>query len=307
MPATRRLIGLVLAALVLAVPAAAQPFPDLIPLPDGFRPEGVAGGAGSTFYVGSISTGAVFRGDLRSGDGDVLVEAQAGRSATGIEVDQRRRVFVAGGETGDAYVYDGRTGEELAAYQLVTDGGATFINDVVVAFGAAWFTDSFRAVLYRVPIGPNSLGAPSSVETLELTGDDFELVPGQFNVNGIETTPDGGRLVIVQSVTGTLFTVDAEDGFADAIELTGGDAAFGDGLLRSGTTLFVVQNQLNRIAVVELAADGGSGTVVDHLTDADLDVPTTVARFGPALYAANARFGVPSPDTATYDVVRVEM
>jgi hypothetical protein len=306
MPATRTLIGVVLAALLLAVPAAAQPFPDTVPLPDGFRPEGIARGSGSTFFVGSLSTGALFRGDLRTGDGDILVPGQAGRSAVGIEVDEHLRVFVAGGDTGDAYVYDGRTGEELATYEL-TDSDATFINDVVVAFGAAWFTDSLRAVLYRVPIGPNSLGDPSSVEELELIGDDFELIEGQFNVNGIETTPDGERLVIVQSITGTLFTVDPEDGFADAIELSGGDAAFGDGLLRVGSTLFVVQNQLNRIAVIELAEDGGSGTVVDHLIDADLDVPTTVARFGPALYAVNARFGVESPDTATYDVVRVEI
>jgi streptogramin lyase len=307
MPATRKLLGFVLAALLVAVPAAAQSFPDLIPLPNGFQPEGIARGSGTTFFVGSLSTGAVFRADLRTGDGDVLVPGQAGRSAAGIEVDQHQRVFVAGGDTGDAYVYDARTGDELAVYELVMDEDATFINDVVVTDTAAWFTDSFRAVLYRVPVGPNSLGDPSTVEELELTGDDFELVPGQFNVNGIETTPDGNRLVIVQSITATLFTVDPEDGLADAIELTGGDAAFGDGLLRDGTTLFVVQNRLNRIAVIELSEDGGSGTVVEHLTDADLDVPTTVAKFGSALYAVNARFGVPSPETATYDVVRVEI
>ena len=112
---------------------------------------------------------------------------------------------------------------------------------------------------------------------------------------------------IVQSFTGKLFTVDTEDGFADAIELTGGDAAFGDGLLRVETTLYVVQNMLNRIAVIELAEDGGSGTVVGHLPDADLDVPTTVARFGSALYAVNARFGIESPETAAYVVARVEI
>ena len=307
MPATRTLLGSVFAALVFAVPASAQPFPDLIPLPTGFQPEGIARGAGPTFFVGSISTGAVFRGDLRTGEGDVLAPGQAGRSAVGIEVDRHQRVFVAGGPTGDAYVYDGRTGEELATYELATGADATFINDVVVAFGAAWFTDSFRAVLYRVPIGPNTLGDPSSIEEVPLTGDDFELVPGEFNVNGIETTRDGTRLVIVQSITGTLFTVDPETGDADEIELTGGDAAFGDGLLRVGPTLYVVQNQLNRIAVIELAGDGGSGTVVDHLTDGDLDVPTTVAKFGSALYAANARFGIPSPEAAAYAVARVEI
>jgi len=304
MPWTRRLLGTVLGALVLAAPAVAHPFPEVIQLPTGFQPEGIARGSGPTFYVGSIPTGAVFRGDLRTGRGDLLVPGRVGRSAIGIEVDRHRRVFVSGGGTGDAWVYDGRTGAELAAYELATGADPTFVNDVVVTKTAAWFTDSFRAVLYRVPIGPGFLGDPSTVEALPLTGD-FELVPGEFNANGIETTPDAGRLVIVQSITGELFTVDPSTGDTDEIELTGGDAAFGDGLLRVGTTLYVVQNQLNRIAVIQLSGDGGSGTVVDHLTDPDLDVPTTVARFGSALYAANSRFGIPDPQAAAYEVVRV--
>jgi sugar lactone lactonase YvrE len=304
MRATRRLLGLVIGALLIAVPSIAQPFPEVIPLPTGFQPEGIATGKGSSFFVGSIPTGAIFRGDLRTGTGDLLVPGQAGRSAIGIEVDRRGRVFVAGGETGGAWVYDGRTGAELAAYQLATGADPTFVNDVVVTGNAAWFTDSFRAVLYRVPVGPRSLGDPSSVEALPLTGD-YVQEPG-FNTNGIEVTPDRHRLVIVQSSTAKLFTVDPATGVTDEIELTGGDAAFGDGLLLDGTTLYVVQNQLNRIAVIELAADGSSGAVVGHLTDPDLDVPTTVARFGSVLYAVNARFGIPDPETAEYAVVRVE-
>ena len=51
--------------------AVAAPFPSRIDLPDGFRPEGIAIGKGTTFYVGSIPTGAIYRGDLRTGDGDV--------------------------------------------------------------------------------------------------------------------------------------------------------------------------------------------------------------------------------------------
>jgi streptogramin lyase len=305
MPATRKLFGLVIGLLLVAAPSLAHPFPDVIPLPTGFQPEGIAVGKGPTFYVGSIPTGAILRGSLRSGTGDILVPAQAGRSAIGLEVDERGRVFVAGGFTGGARVYDGKTGEELAAYQLATTGEPTFVNDAVVTETAAWFTDSFRAVLYRVPIDGGKLGDPSSVEVLPLTGD---FVSGEgFNTNGIEVTPDRKRLVIVQSNTGMLFTVDPETGMTDGIELTGGDAAFGDGLLLVGTTLYVVQNQLNRIAVVELAADGSSGTVAGHLTDPLLDVPTTVAKFGSALYAVNSRFGIPEPETAEYSVVRIEI
>ncbi len=232
MPATRKLLGTVIGLLLLAVPSSAHPFPDVIALPTGFQPEGIAVGKGPTFYVGSIPTGAIFRGSLRAGTGEVLIPGQAGRSAIGLEVDERSRVFVAGGFTGGAWVYDGKTGEELAAYQLATAGVATFVNDVVVTKTAAWFTDSFRAVLYRVPIGKTKLGDPSTVEVLPLTGD-FVLGDG-FNTNGIDGHPETAkRLVIVQSNTGELFTVDPATGVTDAIELAGGDAAFGDGLLLS--------------------------------------------------------------------------
>jgi hypothetical protein len=64
---------------------------------------------------------------------------------------------------------------------------------------------------------------------------------------------------------------------------------------------------LNRIAVVELASNLASGEIVDLLTNSSFDVPTTIAKFGNALYAVNARFGtVPTPETE-YDVVRVPL
>ena len=67
---------------VLAAPAAAHspahsPFPKLIALPVGFQPEGIAL-KGPTFYVGSIPTGSIDRGDARTGSGDVLVPPQTG-------------------------------------------------------------------------------------------------------------------------------------------------------------------------------------------------------------------------------------
>src|SRR5215831_2413337 len=64
-------------------------FPDIIPLPNGFAPEGIAFGEGTTFYVGSLATGAVFRGDARTGTGDLVVPAQPGRSACGVRYDAR--------------------------------------------------------------------------------------------------------------------------------------------------------------------------------------------------------------------------
>ena len=56
-----------------------SPFQEVIALPNGFQPEGIAAGTGTTFYVGSIPTGAIYRGDVLTGTGEILVPAQEGR------------------------------------------------------------------------------------------------------------------------------------------------------------------------------------------------------------------------------------
>jgi len=303
-----RILSALAGALVLAATPAsgARDWPEVIPLPTGFQPEGIDIAGGHTFYVGSIPTGAVYRGDLRTGQGEVLVPAQSGRAAIGVDVDGRKRIFVAGGPTGMAWVYDARTGATLASYQL-SEGPPTFVNDVIVTKDAAWFTESQQAVLYRLPIGPGGeLGSQADVQRVPLTGE-FMMGPG-FNVNGIDATPDGETLVIVQSNLGRLYTVEADTGVADLIELTGGSGNVmqGDGILLDGRTLYVVQNRMNQIAVIKLTRGLASGTITGLLTDSDFDVPTTIAEFGKYLYAVNARFGVMDPATQPFSVVRVE-
>ena len=166
----RHLAALVSAALcfALAAPAGAQPFPDSIPLPDDFAPEGIATGAGTTFYAGSITLGDIYRGDLRTGEGAIFIDAPEVRGALGLKADRRHGLlFVAGGFTGEAYVYDLRTGAPVASYQFGTPG-ASLVNDVIVTRDAAYFTDSFAPVLYVVPIGPG--GELGSGEPLALSG-----------------------------------------------------------------------------------------------------------------------------------------
>jgi sugar lactone lactonase YvrE len=308
MPVRRRPILLLVAlALVVLAPtaAAARPFPDLIRLPDGFQPEGIASGRGTSLYVGSIPTGAVWAGDARSGRGAVLVPPHAGRAAIGIKVDRRNRIFVAGGPTGQAYVYDARTGADLASYQLAPAGVATFVNDVVVTPRAAYFTDSLNQQLYVVPLGRHGrLPGQSAVRTLPLTGD-LVFQPG-FNLNGIEAASGGRVLIVVQSNTGLLFTVNPRTGVTDQIDLGGDLVTNGDGLLLLGRTLFVVRNQNNLVAVVRLSGSLSSGRVVAELRDPDFDIPTTITFTAGRLYAVNARFGTaPDPTTARYDIVRV--
>src|SRR3990172_7262719 len=145
------------------------PPPDVISLPTGFRPEGIAVSEGRIF-VGSIPTGRVFRADIATGQGAVLVDPPAGRSAIGLKVDGRGRIFAAGGQTGKGHVYDAATGADIREYILAL--GTTFVNDVVLTPQAAWFTDSLNPVLYKVPIGiDGALAAQAAVTTLALTGD----------------------------------------------------------------------------------------------------------------------------------------
>ncbi len=293
---TLRLLTLLLGlTLALALPAAAAPFPGVISLPNGFQPEGIAIGKGSTFYVGSLGTGAVYSGDLRTGAGAVLVQPQAGRVSVGLEFDGGL-LYVAGGATGQAYVYDAATGAPVASYQLTTD--PSFINDVVVTKDAAYFTDSFQPVLYRVPLG----GAPG-VTVIPLGGD-FTFVPGAFNTNGIDATSNGKTLVIVNSTLGALYTVDPATGVANQIELSNVNVTNGDGILLDGGTLYVVQNFLNQVAVVSLAPDLSAGVLVATLTNPNFRVPTTIDEFGDNLYAVNARFGTPPTPDTEYEVLR---
>ena len=294
--------------------SASRSFPTVLRLPDGFGPEGIAFGRGHTFYVGSIPTGAIYRGDAATGDGATLVDAQPGRQASGLKVDARNRLFVAGGLTGQAYVYDAATGATLGVFQL-TAPGTGLVNDVVLTRDAAYFTDSFRPVLYRLPLAPDgALPAPGAVQELPL-GEAFASVPGQLNGNGIAATPDGRWLLLVNSATGALHRVDPATGATTTVALGGASLVGGDGLVLDGRDLYVVQGgypvgeSLGRIAVVRLSPDLASGTIARTITSGSFRFPSTAAEFGAALYVVNAHFDVapppaPAPGVA-FEVVRV--
>ena len=309
-----RSLRLVVALGALAVVATAAPasargssmsFPDVISLPNGWRPEGIVIGRGTNFYVGSLANGAIWHGNLRTGEGSVLVPGAPGQVTVGLEFDHHGRIWAAGGPTGVGKVFDARTGELLRSYPLAVSG--SFINDVVVTRHAAYFTDSKGGRLFAVELGRGGrLPAPGNVRTIPLGGE-FVASPTP-NANGIETTPDGKALLVVQTATGQLFRVDPSNGVATNVPLSGvaTNVLRGDGIVRRGTTLYVVQNTLNQIAVVKLDPHGTAGTISKVLTDGDLDVPATADLLGRAVYAVNARFTTtPGPDVA-YQVVRVD-
>jgi sugar lactone lactonase YvrE len=212
-----------------------------------------------------------------------------------MKVDLLARLFVAGGTGGNGRVVNAITGDVLASYSFAT--APTFVNDVILTPDAAWFTDSLKPVLYKVPLGfGGALPDQSAVQTVPLSGD-YVHVAG-FNANGIARTPDGTALLIVQTATGKVFRVDPATGVATTVDLGGYVVTAGDGLLVVGNTLYAVQNQLNLVAVFDLNDAGTSGSLLKTITDPRFDIPTTVARFGNRLYLPNARFTTPpTPDT----------
>lgn len=278
-------------------------FPTEFPLPTGFLPEGIAIGVLPVAYFGSRADGDIFRVNLITGKGEVFSQGP-GTPSVGMKVDLLGRLFVAGGNAGDARVVNAFTGDIIESYQFVTPPTPTFINDVIVTPRGAYFTDSMNPVLFHLPFSRfGGLPDPSQAVEIPLSGD-YQHQPG-FNANGISRTPDGKGLIIVQSSTGLLFRVDPTTGVTKQVDLGGETVVNGDGLLLLGRTLYVVRNQNNLVTVIRLDRTGTSGTVVKEITDSRFDVPTTVAAFGNRLYLPNARFGVPDPENATYNAVAV--
>ncbi|MDT7786012.1 MAG: hypothetical protein QOF58_4431 [Pseudonocardiales bacterium] len=284
---------LLVSALVTApaVPAAAAP-PQTIVLPGAVSAEGIAVGRGTTFFAGDLLRGDIFRGDLRRGKAEMFVDNPDGRMAVGMAVfSAHNLLFVAGGQTGQAYVYDTDTGATLATYQF-GDPSTSVINDVTVTSRGAWFTDSVQAKLYFVPVGP--AGKLGTFRTLAVTGPGA-VTPGQFNLNGIQAAPGGRSLVVAHSGTGRLYTVDATTGAS--VLISGVSVPGVDGLVLSGRSLWAVQ-ATNQISLIHLSPGLDSGVVEKVITSDLLQSPTTAALRGDKLAVINGKFDTGFPPTA---------
>jgi hypothetical protein len=297
-------VAALVAVPLVAASSFAAAFPETIPLATGWQPEGIAAGRGLTAYVGSLADGGITRVDLRTGERDDEFVPSAPGPAVGLEYEAGAdRLWVAGGPSGEIRVYAAASGAILETYTFT----AGFINDLVVTGDGVYATDSvlgFQQLLV-VPLAPDGrLPDPEEAFALPITG---ELVyEAGFNANGIEAF--GGWLLVGQSNTGELFAVDPATG--DSIRLLPDDSInAADGLLLVGNKLYVVQNQLNTVSIWKIR--GGSVTMVGSLggadSDLELDVPTTVAFAGGALWAANARFGVADPTVEPFWITRIPL
>ena len=158
--------------------------------------------------------------------------------------------------------------------------------------------ENFRACGYPIVLSrPFDKRTPSHQCGTVKMGDD----PATSPLDPFCRSFDHENLFVVDGATAQLFRIDTATHTPVLVDLGADTLPNADGLLLDGKTLYVVQNFRNQIAVVELSPDYMSGTIVDFLTEPFTSnpltkVPTTIAKFGSALYAVTAGFAAPSPD-----------
>jgi hypothetical protein len=264
---------------------------------DAVFPEGIAVWRGKNrFFVSSAGDGTIFSGALDKRRMHVFLGAGSdGRmQATGMKVGARGRLYVSGASTSRMYVYSARSGRLLRAFQGRAGG---FINDVTLTHGAAFFTDSFNPVLYRV--GARAAAHPRKAVTrlrpwLSLRGTPIHFQDG-FNLNGIVSAGRGRFLLVVQTNTGRLFRITRATKRIVPVDLGGDTVVGGDGLLLRGRTLFVVQGADNVVTMVHLSRTFRSARSFAAFSDSRFNTPTTLAQARGGLLIVNSQFNDPNP------------
>jgi sugar lactone lactonase YvrE len=278
-------------------------WPDLIPIPVGFEAEGIELGKDQDFFVGTVTwsgnltnAGAIYKGNLMTGEGQVLVQP-TGKPVAGLSYDARSDYLYAA--TGHSGGFDGPRWEQGIKVYAATSGrllgeiifgDEMVINDVLVTDTGVYCTDSISTTLYKIPLENDGKVFASTAEKIEMTG--FVMDPDGFNANGLVGDFDGKQLVIVNIRTGVLYLVDTESGVATPVNVQGEEQLFanGDGLNMDGRTLYIMQNFAQKIAVVDLSDDLTQGTFIKNLVSDDFSIPTTITGFGSCIYAINTHF-----------------
>ena len=246
------------------------------------NPEGIAT-AGRYFYVGATGDGTIYRGRLGDRTVHTFIPGATGRAAVGLEIS-RGRLFVAGGPTGQVFVYDLR--HPTAAPLTFDTGTGGFLNDLVVtARGDVYVTDSFRPTLWHV--AADQVRPGGQVDAISVSPG-IPYTPGAFNANGIVALKGGRELIVVNSSDGKLYRIRFGSGgpaisVIDAPPLVGGD-----GLLRDRGRLIVVRGTPASLTFLKIKHD--HARIQQVVTDPTLRGPSTVARLHDRYLVVNADF-----------------
>ncbi|MER5868354.1 superoxide dismutase [Streptomyces sp. NPDC002044] len=282
-------------------------WPDELILPEGFHPAGIGIGPAPYAYFGSLLGGAIYRVALATGRGKVINQGGGeGHFAVGLQVDDRQRVFVAGGWGRTVTVMDGVTGRVIRTYEV---GNAdTFVDHLVVTPRMVWCTDSFSGQLFGLPLGPGGrLPAPHEVVTLPLRGEWVQGPSDGLSATGISTTPDGRSLLVVNihADGGSLFRVDPATGTARKVDLGGVTLPTTNGILLRGRTLYAPRK--SDLAVFHLDPTGFGAHLVKTVADPRFDTPCAAAVHTGRLYLPNSRFPLPPEPGTPYNAVALSL
>src|SRR5262249_46125267 len=134
-----------------------------------------------------------------------FIPGAPGKQAVGMKV-AAGKLYVAGGFSGAARVYDIATKRVVASFET---GGGGFLNDLVVTKkGDVFVTDSLRPMLWRIKAAQVAAGR-GTPEGIPIEPE-IQYNPG-FNLNGIVALKGGRELVVVQTNTRKLFRIDLDD------------------------------------------------------------------------------------------------
>ncbi|MEH0935009.1 superoxide dismutase [Micromonospora psammae] len=292
--------GLTVLTVAAPQPAAARGRPDtyVVSHDPGVLPEGIAVAPDGTMYVTSVATGAVYRGHVRQRTLRPFLPggADGRRSAAGVHLDRRGRLFVAGWDTGTLFVH-APDGTLLA--RRTAPGAA--LNDLVVTADAVHVTDSATGTIWRAGLHGEEVG--ELVPWLTPAG--FPAAPGFLN--GIVATADGRIALVADQGTGVpgterLWRVDLRTGTVGEVAVAGGQLG-ADGLLLTGDRLHGVVNFPDghggwsfAVNLAILDADRRTARVVRQSRPAGLaQSPTTIARDGGRLLWVNSQLNAPAP------------
>ena len=243
-------------------------------------PEGITEGPGTTFFVGSMGDGSIYRGDTATGRIDVFVPPDGdGRTTiTGLAVDGYGRLIACDYDGRQLFVYDLATGSLVARRVLPAE--EAWPNDVAVAGDSAYVTDTRHPLVWRLPVGRGGVGDPELVLDLGPFGP-----ADPAYLNGIVAHPQEPVLLVAsQGEGGTLWRVDLARRSAAPVDL-GRYEYNADGMLLDGDVLYGVTNRgatieeaRFMISAARLAPGWRSGVILGELADPDWDCPTTLAK-----------------------------
>jgi len=263
---------------------------------------GIVPGTGVA-YVGSLLDGTIYRIDTTSQKRAEPVSAPGAdgrRSVAGLKIDDRGRLWAAGGYEGTLHVYSLEPWALIARHDVGLRPSCA--NDVAFGSdGSAYLTDSLVPTVFRAAPDASRLEAFADLTEQSVPW------PEGLNLNGIVLAPDAEHLVACQTNTGRFWRVALSDGAVDEVVLDTGPLPHCDGLAIAGSTLYVAVNARNEIAVIDLSPDGAAGAVTRLIRSDSFLFPTAVAIHDDRILIVNGQLDrMESTPVLPFTVVAIE-